>query len=254
MSEIIWNFYSEFLGRETTLRIYPPDSIEESTPLESLNDYEIVIALHGLGGSSRQISSYTNIEYLASKFKCWVILPEASRSFFLNSKENFENYIIDEIPKKVTSYFNLKNPIEKKRNIIGISMGGFGALNLANKSNIFSKSCGISSALDYDLLKNGIDGESFIIENEKSTNWPRDKTISPDAWLVNKNVEFCLLCGNQDPFLKSNKQFIKILENRKINFKYLFENGDHSWIYWNKAIIRAFKFIRSLNIDSVDMF
>lgn len=253
MSEIIWNFYSKSLGRETTLRIYPPDSIEESTPLDCLNDYEIIIALHGLGGSSRQISSYTNIEYLASKFKCRVILPEANRSFFLNAKENFKDYIIDEIPKKLTTYFNIKNPDVKKWNIIGISMGGFGALNLANQSNIFSKSCGISSALDYDLLKNGTYEENFILEKEKYIEWPWDINNKPLNWKINKNVEFCLLCGNQDPFLKSNKEFLDVLKNSETNYKYFFEEGDHSWIYWNKAIIRAFKFIRELDIENINI-
>ncbi|MDU2828972.1 MAG: alpha/beta fold hydrolase [Intestinibacter bartlettii] len=253
MSEIIWNFYSKSLGRETTLRIYPPDSIEESTPLDYLDDYEIVIALHGLGGSSRQISSYTNIEYLASKFKCWVILPEANRSFFLNSKENFKDYILNEIPQKINSYFNLKSISDKKWNIIGISMGGFGALNLANQSNIFSKSCGISSALDYALLRNGIDGENFILENEKSIIWPWDENHETFTRNINKNIEFCLLCGNQDPFLSSNKYFLDMLKENKGKYKYFFEDGDHSWIYWNKAIIRAFKFIRELDIEDIDI-
>lgn len=253
MSEIIWNFYSKSLGRETTLRIYPPDSVEESTPLDCLDDYEIVIALHGLGGSSRQISSYTNIEYLASKFKCRVILPEANRSFFLNAKENFKDYIINEIPEKINSYFNLKSISDKKWNIIGISMGGFGALNLANQSNIFSKSCGISSALDYTLLRNGIDGENFILENEESIIWPWDEKNETFNNKINQNVEFCLLCGNQDPFLSSNKYFLDILKGNKASYKYFFEDGDHSWIYWNKAIIRAFKFIRELDIENIDI-
>ena len=253
MSEIIWNFYSKSLGRETTLRIYPPDSVEESTPLDCLDDYEIVIALHGLGGSSRQISSYTNIEYLASKFKCRVILPEANRSFFLNAKENFKDYIINEIPKKINSYFNLKSISDKKWNIIGISMGGFGALNLANQSNIFSKSCGISSALDYTLLRNGIDGENFILENEQSIIWPWDENHEIFTRKINKDVEFCLLCGNQDPFLSSNKYFLDILKENKVTYKYFFEDGDHSWIYWNKAVIRAFKFIRGLDIENINI-
>lgn len=251
MSEIIWNFYSDTLGRETSIRIYFPDAINECTPLDGLFNNEVTIALHGLGGNSRQISSFTPIEYLATKYKTIVILPEASRSFYLNNKENFQDFICSELIDKLVTNFNIPSPSSNKWNIIGISMGGYGAINIASKNhNIFKKSCGISSALDYEILLDGSKEESFKLPTDE--NWPWIESEDPLSLKLSNQVEYCLLCGTDDPFYRSNLGFKNYLENNSIKYTSFFEKGDHSWPYWNIAIQRSMRFIRGYDISLLD--
>lgn len=250
MSEVIWSHYSESLGRETSLRIYFPDSQHESTPIESLDKTEYLLALHGLGGNSRQLNSYLPLEYLSSKFNTTVIVPDGYRSFYTNNNEEIEKYLCKELPEKLNKYFTIPHPKDHKWNITGISMGGFGSIYLSSKyKNLFNKICPISSALSRDLLIDGSEDEDFILEHEKTKDWPWKKDQSHENVNFDANQKILILCGKEDPFYKDNEDFVK--NNPNINS--YFEGGDHSWIYWQKAIIRSFKFIRDLDYKDLSL-
>ena len=251
MSELTWQLFSEVLGRETILRIFLPDAIPECTPLENLAEAEVVVALHGLGGSSRQIPAFTQLEYLATKYQTVIILPEANRSFYLNYPERFSDFICEEMLEKLVQVFQFPAPHEARWNLIGVSMGGYGALKLASQyPDKFKKSCALSAALDYKILSEGSGEETFKLPSE--SNWPWPPSEGPYTWDISKQVTYCLLCGLDDPFYPANLAFRDYLTSKNAMVSSYFEAGSHTWPYWNKALQRALRFVRELPIDQLD--
>jgi len=47
---------------------------------------------------------------------------------------------------------------------------------------------------------------------------------------------FYVDCGTDDGLLPGNRQFVAVLQNRKIAYEYRELPGAHTWIYWDQQL------------------
>ena len=138
-------FQSAALGREMTYRVIVPATIAASQKLPA------VYLLHGGGGNFRDWSNYSDVARFAERGLI-LVMPEGNNSSYTNAvdrpNDRYEDYIAKDLISDVESKFPV-SPDRSHRAVVGVSMGGFGAVNLALKHpDLFVFAAGIRTALD----------------------------------------------------------------------------------------------------------
>ena len=144
--------------------------------------------------------------------------------------KNYEQWIVDEVPLAV------KEVVEAATNdsplfIVGLSMGGFGALRLGGK--YASRFAGISA---HSAITHFEQMAQFVEE-------PLDQfdanTSDHSAFEALKNTELPPLrfdCGTSDPLLTANRKLRRALATAHIKHVYEEFEGGHEWPYWEQHL------------------
>jgi S-formylglutathione hydrolase FrmB len=138
-------FPSASLHRDMPYRVILPASIPVNQKLA------VAYLLHGGGGGYRDWSNYSDVTRFAEQ-SLVLVMREGNSSYYVNAAERpqdrSEDYITKDLIRNVESRFPAASGREN-RAIIGVSMGGFGAVVLALKHpDLFAFAGGMSSALD----------------------------------------------------------------------------------------------------------
>jgi S-formylglutathione hydrolase FrmB len=112
---------------------------------------QVVYLLHGGGGGFRDWSNYSDVARFAET-GLLLVMPEGDSSYYTNSayaaQDRYEDYIVQDLISDVEGKFTLATG-RANRAIVGISMGGFGAVKLALRyPERFVFVGGISPAID----------------------------------------------------------------------------------------------------------
>jgi enterochelin esterase-like enzyme len=155
-----YHFFSKALNREMTCRVYLPEGYDQNNPMKR---YPVVYFLHGAtsGYGSYDIIYPVVDNLIAFKVIKPIILvlpdglvPPFKGSFYTNSElyGNFEDYIANDLISFIYSAFYTRNE-RGKRAIMGVSMGGYGALKMAFKhQELFIGVSGHSGPVNINLL------------------------------------------------------------------------------------------------------
>lgn len=138
-------FHSTALSRDMQYRVILPKGISADKKLP------VVYLLHGGGGGFRDWSNYSDVGHFAESGLILVI-PEGSSSYFVNAAEpagdRYEDYIVKDLISDVEKRFPAAT-VRSSRAIVGVSMGGFGAINLSLRHpDLFFFVGGLSPAVD----------------------------------------------------------------------------------------------------------
>jgi putative tributyrin esterase len=138
-------FRSTALNREMQYRVLLPASVAAGAKLP------VVYLLHGGGGNFRDGSNYSGVAGFAERGLI-LVMPEGNDSYFVNAVERpqdrYEDYIVNDLIVDVESKFPTAAG-RANRAIIGVSMGGYGAVKLAlSHPDLFVFAGGISPAID----------------------------------------------------------------------------------------------------------
>jgi len=138
-------FHSTALNRDMPYRVVLPASV---IPRQKL---PVVYLLHGGGGGFRDWTNYSDVARFAERGLI-LVMPEGNASYYANSAERprdrYEDYIVKDLISDLESRFPAAVGREN-RAIIGISMGGFGAVNLSLKHpDLFVFAGALSPAID----------------------------------------------------------------------------------------------------------
>lgn len=119
------SFYSLSLERQITYRVILPAVIPNMLKIP------VVYLLHGGGGDFREWSNDSDVAQFSEKGLV-LVMPEGESSYYTNSvdrpKDRFEDYIVKDLISDVETRF----PVDStRRAIVGVSIGGFGAIKLA---------------------------------------------------------------------------------------------------------------------------
>lgn len=138
-------FRSKALNRDMPYRAIYPAKIKAGERLPA------VYLLHGGGGGFRDWSNYSDAAQYA-EVGLILIMPEGDASYFVNSagrhEDQYEDYIVFDLIADVENRFPAETG-RAHRAIAGVSMWGFGAINLALRHpDLFVFAGGISLALD----------------------------------------------------------------------------------------------------------
>jgi putative tributyrin esterase len=213
--------------------------------------FPVLYLLHGGGGNFHDWSNYSDVSRFAEKGLI-LVMPEGESSYYTNAAERpqdrFEDYIATDLIADVEQRFPAA-PGRANRAIMGISMGGFGAVNLALKHpNLFVFAAGLSSALDvpsrpFSIKRVGQYRQHAAIfgpwkSEHRRANDPFVLARSADA---SKTPYLYLTCGEQEGLLPTNRQFAALLTVRKIPSEFHSGPGAHDWNQWNRRLENAFQ-------------
>lgn len=228
-------FHSDALGRDMPYRVISPaEPAGRKLP--------VVYLLHGGGGGFRDWSNYSDVARFAES-GLLLVMPEGESSYYTNAvdppQDRFEDYITHDLISDVESRFPVAAGREN-RAIIGVSMGGFGAVKIGlRRPDLFSFVGGISSAIDvprrafsFKRLQQSRHYNSIFGPSGSQTRRDND----PFALVRTANPQFApyffLTCGEQEGLLPANRDFAGLLAQ---HFRYEFHTvrGGHDWNQWN---------------------
>ena len=252
-------FQSAALGRSMPYRVILPSAIPPEKKLP------VIYLLHGGGGNYRDWSNYSDVAQFA-KEGLVLVMPEGESSYYVNAaerpKNRFEDYIVEDLIADVERKFPVGQG-RADRAIVGVSMGGFGAVTLALKHpDRFAFVGGLSPAIDVPSRPFSIKRISQYRGHAQIFGpWGSPTRRANDPYVLIEKSEpakvpyLYLTCGQQEGLLPANRRFATLLQ--KYRFNYEFHEGavGHDWNQWNRRLpelLQALRqhFLRRVKVNS----
>jgi putative tributyrin esterase len=238
-------FYSSSLGRMMQYRVILPSRVGAGQMLAA------IYLLHGGGGGFRDWSNYSDVARFADS-GLLLVMPEGNSSYYVNAvspaKDRYEDYVTGDLISDVESRF----PAVRSRDgraIVGVSMGGFGAITLALRHpDLYAFAGGLSSAVDVPRrafsirrLEQSRHFEAIFGAAGSPSRRDRDpfllvRSASPQAVPF-----FFLTCGEQESLLPPNREFAALLAQRRFRYEFHTMPGHHDWNQWNAWLPQVFE-------------
>jgi S-formylglutathione hydrolase FrmB len=122
-------FKSELIGK-----VLPYNALLPPAYFKSNRRYPVLYLLHGLFGHHDDWITRTNLAEYAASYDLIIVTPEGNDSWYIDSAtvptDKYESYFLRElIPDVDARYRTIKD--RRARGVAGLSMGGYGALNLS---------------------------------------------------------------------------------------------------------------------------
>ncbi len=241
-------FRSVALDRDMQYRVVLPASLASGVKLP------VVYLLHGGGGGFRDWSNFSNSTSYAERGLI-LVMPEGDDSYYVNAAERqqdrYEDYIVKDLIADVENNFPAAVG-RANRAIVGVSMGGYGALKLAfSHPDLFVFSAGISPAVD-------VPSRPFSIK--RISQWQHHRSIfgpwggqaqrSGDPFVLARAADpaktpyLFLTCGDQEGLLPANRNFAALLESHHFRYEFHVVPGGHDWNQWNQRLPDLFQNLR----------
>jgi enterochelin esterase-like enzyme len=231
---------------------------------KSSEKYPVIYLLHGIGGDGESWIKRCNFNSLVDSLKdCKqisdfiYIMPDARNSYYINNYNKsycYESFFINEFIPHIDSSFRTK-PSATERSIMGLSMGGFGAVMLGLKyPDFFGSVISMSGALrdsasfvslpqeKYNKLFSSVFGPELTAQSRITPHW---KYNSPyyliDSTYANslKKMSWYFDCASGDSLYPVNEIFHKLLMNYNIPHEFHSRPGNHNWAYWYYSSAKA---------------
>lgn len=233
---------SDALGEERNVNILVPKDYDAST-----RRYPVLYLLHGYGDDHTAWSLMTNLSGYAEKYPMIVVMPDGSRSFYVNSaidtKAKFEDFIVKDLVAYVDSHYR-SIPLRRARAVAGLSMGGYGATLIGVKHyKKFAAFGAFSGAVAFGR-STGAPTDARRAEMDKvfgAQNSPERAEKDPFALLEKmpaaEQPMIYIACGGQDFLIQQNRDFVKLLADKKITYEYReISPRGHTWDFWDDHI------------------
>lgn len=226
--------------------------------------YPTIYLFHGINGDgaswirrcnfNRLIDSLENF-HLISDFI--YIMPDAHNSYYIDNFDKsfcYESFLIKEFIPHIDSLYRTI-PSSQTRTLMGLSMGGFGAMIMGIKHpDIFSSIISMSGALR--------DSATFVVLPQEKYNRLFAKVYGPqlkaqdritEHWKLNcpfylidsvnaaslRMMNWYIDCASGDSLYPVNEVFHEYLMNNQIPHEFHTRPGEHNWKYWYQSSINA---------------
>ena len=254
MQDVI--LHSSALGRDIPYRVLLPATIATNRKLP------VVYLLHGGGGGYRDWSNYSDVGQFSGPGLI-LVMPEGESSYYVNAvdrpADRFEDYITKDLIVDVEAKFPVATGREN-RAIVGISMGGFGAVVLSLKHpELFAFAGALSPALDVPSRPFSIKRVGQYRQHRAIFGpWGSPTRHANDPYTLARSIDpsavpyLFLSCGDREGLLPTNKRFVSILEKRGFRYEFHVDAGGHDWNQWNRRLPELFQSLAihtSMKID-----
>ena len=228
-------YASKVLEMNTSFQVVLPDEGD-------LKDAKVVYLLHGLTDNCTGWTRYSSCERYAREHGVALIIPEVQRSFYIDGVYglNYFTYVSQELPQIVHRMFGLS--LEKGKNyVMGLSMGGYGALKCALTYPDRYAGCGSFSGVT-DLKRYAASPAISLKPREFTALLGPEHVISREndlfalAAQVSDIPPIYLSCGEQDAHYDANNSFAAHLESLGATYRYDHRPGNHSWDFWDQSL------------------
>jgi len=242
-------FASRALAREMGFGVYLPPNWDGNQQLP------LLIFLHGGGDDEHCLDRYHVTEILDE----WIlqgrippfimVVPNGERGFWRNwydGSHRYEDYVIDDVIGRVRQLYPVL-PGRESTHLMGISMGGAGAIYMAlHRPDVFASAAAISAPLFntdqvLEFLNNflwrtfarvqRIFGPPDRKRHESENIFTR---VRSPADL--RGLTLLLGAGTQDRsgLLETNRSFHEHLKSTGVPHRYLVYEGGHEWKDWSR--------------------
>lgn len=238
---------SKLMGRKLPYRIILP---ADYSSLNETPRYPVIYLLHGLTGSFANWTDKTKLAEYVAKHKFIIVTPEGGNGWYTDSvseRDNkYESYIVKELIPEIDKKFRTIADRDH-RVIAGLSMGGYGAIKFGLKyPEMFSLAGSFSGALGATsfTVKNagpsiggGID-KIFGLENSDTRKANDIFALVREATAEKiKGMPYIFQsCGTEDLLIQNNREFLALLNEKKIPHEYRELPGGHTWVFWDDQV------------------
>lgn len=235
--------FSKTLNMATALRVILPDEGE-------LGAADTVYLLHGLSDNSSGWTRYTAVEQFARERGLAVVMPEVQRSFYADMAAGLDyfSYVAVELPAMCERMFGL--PDERaKRYVMGLSMGGYGALKcVLTYPERYAGAGSFSGVVDirrpvYSVNTPERARERRAIFGADGPEGTKNDLyrLAQDVFAEKKNFPgIYLSCGEQDGLYEDNVKFDAFLTSLGAEHRFDHRAGAHTWRFWNDSVEDCF--------------
>lgn len=236
---------SPALGRRADLTIYEPPGQSDDQPMP------IVILLHGVYGShwdwARNGDAHYVLADLVSSGRVGrMILAMPSDGLFgigsayvARAGEDSERWIVDEVPAAVKLACPRADITDVS--IVGLSMGGWGALRLAGRyPRRLRAAAGMSPLTDINAVAD------YAPEPLKPAHIPNVDAPRLADLLKREHSELPPLritCGTDDALIDAVRALHRELADSEVPHEYEESPGGHTWEYWANDLRASLLFI-----------
>lgn len=212
----------------------------------------VVLLLHGASDNGSGWLRFTAAERYASEKQIAFVIPDAGNSCYadMESGPRYFSFVTQELPAECSRLFGLSARREDNY-VIGLSLGGYGALKCALKCPGQYAACAAFSA--------AVQPERLIQSEEWPLSPAAGRAIFGDGILQGKMPPSCdlyalaekalkngaslpslyLACGEQDPFYPVNRELHAFLTEKNIPHVFRHGPGTHCWEYWDAQLKNA---------------
>lgn len=208
--------------------------------------FPVIYLLHGLTGHFENWTSRTAVEKYSEQYNIIVVTPEGGDGWYTDSasapNDKYETYIVKELIPEIDKKFRTIAD-RSGRVIAGLSMGGYGAIKFGLKyPEMFRLVGSFSGALGVaTFTSNGSDaiGKSVTsvfgtMDSETRRNNDIFKMIRELSAERQKALPFIYVaCGTEDFLIQNNRDFLALLNEKKVPHEYRELPGGHTWAFWD---------------------
>ncbi len=237
---------SKMMGREMPYRVVVPAMYKT----KSAERFAVVYLLHGLTGHFSNWTDKTKLAEYASNHNYIIVTPEGDNGWYSDSvstpNDKYESYIVKELIPEIDK--NFRTAADRDHRVIaGLSMGGYGSLKFGLKYpemfGLIGSFSGALGAAGWTEKTAGAIAKSmdtvFGVDMNGDARKSNDifkiaRDLSPDS--VKALPYVYLSCGTEDFLIGSNREFLGILNEKKVPHEYREHPGVHDWVFWDDQV------------------
>lgn len=241
MASIGVKYFSNALNRKVSFEMFIPNDAPENSDRKM----KVLFLLHGYTGDAWNWVP----EHLMLKYNFAVVAPNGENGFWLDglsTGHKYGTFVGRELVDYIRRTFKLALSAEDTY-IMGLSMGGFGALHTALMyPENFGKAAAMSSALIIHEIahqKQGFDsgmanydyyhevfGDLETVEERDCNPEVLAKRLMENGTLP----EIFMCCGTEDFLIENNRSFHSYLDSIAFPHTYMESKGTHDMDFWNE--------------------
>ena len=223
--------------------------------------YPLVFLLHGLGGNHGDWLEYTSLASDPEADSLIIAMPQADNSWYVNSMtergERYEDYIVGDCELFVRSRYAVDTTAEA---VVGLSMGGYGALVLGLRhSGRFRFIGAMSGSLDVpehieEMEKRGrgnlLPSLRRAFGDGQGSSWDEEDPFKLLGRVGLDSVPYVyLVTGIGETFTQRlilYRAFADSLRAHQVPYEYHETQGGHDFRFWGREIRPLLKRLREL--------
>lgn len=229
-------FKTPILPANDTVWVFVPDNSEKVV-------LPVIFMLHGYSGNFSSWNRIVDLQELSDKYQAIIICPDGLYDcWYVDSpvikNSRFKTFFFSILLPAIKKVFPID---ERKVFITGLSMGGYGSLNLfLHKPEIFRAVASTSGMLWLGEMPEEFGLPKIFGNNpEIFEKWSIINRISD---LKNSHKPILIDCGREDFFFNQHLLFISRSKNSDFSFTWKTGPGIHNSAYWKRSVLEHFKF------------
>jgi enterochelin esterase-like enzyme len=236
-------------GQTRSFLVYLPPSY--NTPAGKTKRYPTLYLLHGTPGKEsdwttggRVAESADTLIDTGKTAELIMVIPDGNgrpgqTSEWANSfdqRQRLETFVASDLVTYIDQHYRTI-PDAVHRGIGGLSMGGFGAMNIAiHHPTIFGTAISLGG---YYRAEGSIWGHNaaYMQQNSPLNVLPHDRS----AWKIHMYIG---AATKDQPYYKYAQQFLQELTKLHIPYRFDLQNGYHSWRVWQVQMYNALAWVK----------